>query len=872
LSAISAHESTTGADRNQTRFSIVSAAYNVAKFLPDFIAGIDTQTFPAERLEVIVVDDGSTDETTRLLHEWQQRRPGLVTVLSQPNAGQGSARNFGMEKARGEWITFTDPDDILEADYLQRVDEFLQKQPATSMIATNRIMFHEATGEITESHPLRWMFAKEDRAVDLHRFPHFFHGSAPAAFFRADVLKTNSLRFDDAIRPNFEDGHFCTSYLLLCEQPIVGFVQSARYIYRKRADSSSTLQNSVSHSGRYLVVPKRGYLDVLRRSAAATGGYPAEWVQSLILYELSYYFLAETAVSITAGTAAQGEVAAQFIESLREIRELLDPVVIESFALRRFDRVWRDILIHGLSGEPWVTPYAVVQNFDPVSRRLKLVYRYVGPAPREKLMSRGLEVQAEDGKVRDHVYFGRPLMYERIAWLPLNGTLRLELNGKPVDIRQEWPQPALTNVRPVKIERWFAAEEPKEDVEKRWSDLPIKALGRSLPVRQRYRHAWVLLDRLHDADDNGERLFEYLRRSRRDVNAWFVIEKDTPDFERLRKSAGKRVVAYGSLRWKLLMLNCQHLISSHADKPVHSPDEIVRLIEPKWRFSFLQHGVIKDDISRWLNPKRMDLFVTSTPQEHESIVGDHTPYAFTSHEVKMTGLPRFDRLLELGNQVPPSERKLILVCPTWRQWLAVPKERGSHRRVVTDDFFASEYAQRWLGFLRDDRLRELAAEHGLRIGFLPHPNIQPALPDLQLPPHVEALSFVGNDSQRLFASAALMVTDYSSMAFNAAYLDRPVVYFQFDADLVLGGGHTGRQGYYDYERDGFGPVARTEQETVAAVEALIRDDGSVRAEYQRRVAATFPDRDGQCCARTADAIASMTRPRGSTRSSAAARK
>jgi CDP-glycerol glycerophosphotransferase (TagB/SpsB family) len=314
------------------------------------------------------------------------------------------------------------------------------------------------------------------------------------------------------------------------------------------------------------------------------------------------------------------------------------------------------------------------------------------------------------------------------------------------------------------------------------------------------------------------------------------------------------------------MLNCAHVISSHADVPIHRPPAIVRMIKPAWKFTFLQHGVIKDDLSRWLNPKGVDLFVTSTPQEQASIAGDETPYSYTSKEAKMTGLPRFDRLREVGAQVSVEDRDLILVCPTWRQWLNPPLEVGSQRREVYDEFYASEYVQQWLAFLKDDRLRELSERSGLKIGFMPHPNIQPALGRMELPAHIEPIEFAGNDVQQVMARAAVMVTDYSSMAFNAAYLNRPVVYFQFDAKLALEGAHVGRPGYFEYERDGFGPVTTVASDAVAAVVDAVTVDAKRPAPlYQTRIDVTFPERDGKCCERTTAAIEAMI-PTGSPRS------
>jgi hypothetical protein len=373
-------------------------------------------------------------------------------------------------------------------------------------------------------------------------------------------------------------------------------------------------------------------------------------------------------------------------------------------------------------------------------------------------------------------------------------------------------------------------------------------------VRRRFAGAWVLMDRLHDADDSGEILFRYLRKHRRSINAWFVIQAGTPDYQRLREAGYKRVVAHGSTVWKLLMLNASHLISSHADGAVIAPREVTRLIDPTWRFTFLQHGVIKDDLSEWLNPKRIDTFITSTTGEYESIAGDGNRYVYSPKEVQLTGLPRFDKLRRIGRSVPEEERDLILLTPTWRQWLQPPLEQGSQRRRVLADFFDSQFAREWLGLLGSPAVAAACRANNLRIGFLPHPNLQTAIPSLDIPDHVEVLSYDVPDVQRHFARAAVMVTDYSSTAFNAAYIDRPVVYFQFDAAQVLGGGHVGRRGYFDYEQDGFGPVTRTVAEAESAVLAIVRAGRRPQALYQERIEATFPQRDGRCCRRVTDAI------------------
>jgi CDP-glycerol glycerophosphotransferase (TagB/SpsB family) len=370
----------------------------------------------------------------------------------------------------------------------------------------------------------------------------------------------------------------------------------------------------------------------------------------------------------------------------------------------------------------------------------------------------------------------------------------------------------------------------------------------------------VLIDRIFNGDDSAEHLFRYLRTQRRDINAWFVIEKGTADYRRLRRDGFKRVMPHGSLAWKLLMLNAQHLISSHIDDVVVSPKAIRRLVEPRWRVTFLQHGVIKDDLATWLDKKEIDVFITSTPAEQESIVGDHTSYRCTTREAVLTGLPRFDRLLEEGRRISPEQQDLLLVAPTWRRWLSTAENDDTGRHSVdVEDFATSEFAEQWTSVVNSPELKELADKHGLTVAVLLHPNFQ-STARLDLAPHVRALGFEGQNVLETFARARVLVTDYSSMFFNAAYIDRPVVYFQFDRDRVESGWHLGRHGYFDYEHDGFGPVTYSAGEALAAITKTVESGPAPDPVYLDRIRAAFPLRDGRCCERVTNAIAQSTRP------------
>ncbi len=533
---------------------------------------------------------------------------------------------------------------------------------------------------------------------------------------------------------------------------------------------------------------------------------------------------------------------------------------------------WADILAHAYRATAWRSAVVARSKVDRRAGLQRVSYRYTGGPPHEAFLVDGRPVEPVVGKTMGHIYYGRALMWERIAWLPA-GPLQVRLDDVRRPIVARWADPrSLT--RPTSLTGWIrltratpmrrlvrAAIRRVVKLGYRVTTMPIRLAAQLPRYRNTFRDAWVLMDRVFNADDNGERLFEYLRASRPDINAWFVIERGTPDWDRLQAAGGSRLVAYGSFRWLMLMLHCSWVVSSHGSRAVAAPPKVTHITGgPTWRYAFLQHGVTKDDISKWMNRRDMDLFVVSTIPELESVVSDGTGYRYTAREARNTGLPRFDRLLEKGKTVGPDDRDLVIVAPTWRMWLTDAPDARMNRPVDDKTFWSSRYLQEWMAILRSPEIALAAERHGRRIAFMPHPNMQVMLPRIDLPPHVEPIAFEGNDVQSIYARCALLVTDYSSVAFNAAILDRPVVYFQFDLDIVMAGGHLGRKGYFEYERDGFGPVVTERAAAVAAIVSAIEHGPAPTPMYQARIDRTFVDRDGQACARVVAAIESLERP------------
>lgn len=100
----------------------------------------------------------------------------------------------------------------------------------------------------------------------------------------------------------------------------------------------------------------------------------------------------------------------------------------------------------------------------------------------------------------------------------------------------------------------------------------------------------------------------------------------------------------------------------------------------------------------------------------------------------------------------------------------------------------------------------------------------------------------------MFAESSIMVTDYSSTAFDFGYLRKPIIYCQGDKSEFFGS-HTYTEGYFDYARDGFGKIVTTVEETVDSIIELLDNDCKVPDEYLARMNAFFPYNDKKNCER-----------------------
>lgn len=382
--------------------------------------------------------------------------------------------------------------------------------------------------------------------------------------------------------------------------------------------------------------------------------------------------------------------------------------------------------------------------------------------------------------------------------------------------------------------------------------LPRNTILRHIALYKRSskkRELWIVSDRGMAAGDNGEALFRYIMSLQNvPADVYFAISKNSNDYSRIQ-AIGK-VIDQESLKYRLYFLLADKIISSHADIETTNPflrqiNHVVGLYD--FKFTFLQHGVIKDDLSSWLNrfEKNISLFVTTGEPERDSVL--EYPYYYTEKEVLLSGLPRYDALEN------NPQRKIIL-APTYRAQLLQADTNSLGVRPYDLSFKDSEYFKFYNTLMNDKKILDVMRENDVTMELYLHPNFASQLADFKVNDLVAVASYP-YDYRRAFSEGSLLITDYSSVAFDFAYLRKPVIYTQFDEESFFNA-HSYTRGYYSYKDNGFGPVCENYIDTINTIADSITQGMELEGVYRDRIETFFTFNDRDNCRRVYEALLS----------------
>lgn len=347
---------------------------------------------------------------------------------------------------------------------------------------------------------------------------------------------------------------------------------------------------------------------------------------------------------------------------------------------------------------------------------------------------------------------------------------------------------------------------------------------------------WVITESPENARDNGYWLFKYARENYPEKQVFYPIKRTASDYEKVEQLGN--VIEFGGWKHYFLYWASHKFIGTTQYHGL--PDEricsgLCEMRLHRFKHVFLNHGFARG-ISKIINAENTnyDLIIAMSELEKKIIVELNGQ---PEEKVKAVGFCRHDNLDD-----SLLDKKTIVIMPTWRRWLDYRHEENKHKvREIKKRYLASQYYERYMELLNHPRLLRYLEENDLKIIFYLHGYAQ-AYSDTFHSSSKRVIIAKKNKYyvQDLLKQAAFLITDYSSVFFDFAYMKKPMLYFQFDADEFSQKQYAESK-YYQYDRDGFGPITDTADEVVQAIEKSHKNNFRMEQKYMERVDSFFKE-------------------------------
>ena len=856
-------------------FSVVVPIYNAESYLKETIDSVINQTIGFKKnIQLILVNDGSKDKSKEICMKYKEKYPDNIVYVEQENSGVSAARNNGMKYIEGEYVNFLDSDDKWDKNVFKLVKEFFKNNVDIDFVAC-RMKFFEAREDY---HLLDYKF-KKTKTINIFEDYNFIHLHITSSFIKSETAKL--FKFDENLKYG-EDAKYVNEILL--EKGKYGVIREALHYYRKRLNQSSAVQNKEKSLDWYTKTIQYFYKYLIKTSKEKYER-TIEYVQYLLMYDLQWRIKQELPEFLTQ------QEKEKYIKDITELlKEIEDYIIGEQKNITSEYKIYALSLKHGRDitkeliykkGELYFNNVKVnrirknksilkIDILEIINGNLILEGRVTSVLPHQEFEI-FIDINAEN-RIKIDLIEGKKSIYNKNTFAMdekvLNHyTYKVEIpleNVKKIKFIFKY-QNEVENKLLMKFGKFAKLSNNKGSYYQREKYI-IKARRKCITVIEnnlknrikseiRYiknllkenqneivfirllyyifkafkkKDIWIISDRSNEANDNGECFYRYVQKIQTpEIKKYFLIDKKSRDYKEIKKIG--KVIKYGTLKHKIYFLLSSKIISSQANDFVlnafGNKENYISDLK-NFKFIFLQHGITKDDLSSWLNKfnKNINLFITATKQEYDSIIsGD---YYYTENEVKLTGFPRFDRLTD-------NKEKSIIIMPTQRrklvEWNPNEKENFSYNPYFKD----SECFKFYNDLINDERILEILKQKNYKLKLGLHPLHAKQSIDFKENPYVEILRGKISYSKE-FAENALLITDYSSVAFDFAYLKKKVIYTQFDVEEFFEG-QVYEKGYFDYETQGFGPVCYDYETTVQAIVDSVKNDCKLEEKYLQRI-------------------------------------
>lgn len=224
---------------NNAVISVIVPVYNTAPYLTQCLESISNQTYP--HLEILCFDDGSTDDSSRLLDEFAQK-DSRIQVIHKANEGYGATCNKGLKAATGTWVSIIEPDDWIEPTMFEDMLNFARRfKDTVDIIKTPywRIVDPDTPQQQKIACSYRHRIRPKKQPFKINEAAHLLchHPSIWSALYRRSFLGEKAITFHEIPGAGWADNPFLID--TLCQAEAIAYLDKPYYCYREETDAKS---------------------------------------------------------------------------------------------------------------------------------------------------------------------------------------------------------------------------------------------------------------------------------------------------------------------------------------------------------------------------------------------------------------------------------------------------------------------------------------------------------------------------------------------------------------------------------------------------------------------------------------------------------
>lgn len=839
------------------KVSVIVPVYNVEHYIRDCLDSLLAQTIDHKLMEVLLINDGSTDSSPDICKEYVELFD-MFKFFSKENEGLSATRNYGIERAKGKYLMYIDSDDMYTPETVKAVTDFFDTVYDEVDLVTYKIQSYKE-GKKLKLH-YRYNYLTKKGVYDLNKYPFICQTNIDIC---VKNLLENNILFDTT--PNFrqEDQEYVSRILL--QKQKIGYCSKGEYCYNRSNEGSFTA--NVFHAY-YIFETSTAYFESL---AAQFEEEIPVYYQNMIFSDMIWKFKEDKLLPYHYEKK-------DYNNAINRIKKLLSridaSVILNNPNLDNFQKMfWLDV-------KPNITPvvlanknsYSICINqkniysrktVEIIMHKIRIVNKQVTmrafvKSPIYNFLKEKAKVYAiendnlNEKRILDvtesiHSYY-KAKAKDCYFWLFAYhcDTLKVKKVKFVVEIdgmiynTTFWCMPVAVFDEDLGIKSYvrdnvkitldnhqlFFEQLTDEETNKFEAEQTLKFITKtqvyslrdaSLKYRQKHR-VWLYYDLYTVKKDNG--YFQFINDINHNdgIERYYIYDCELSEIEDLFPDDQKQyLVKFGSKKHKLLYLSAEKVLTAFFGFTPISPFKTEReegnyLDIIKFKTIYLQHGVLHANLrlNNHAERSRADQIVVSSYFEKNNYINN---YAYEENEIICTGMARYDHIDKFHR---PQNR--ILFAPSWRKYLT-EEVTSSKWEILEGKILASDYYKKFYEFLSSKQLIKVLEEKDIYLDFKLHPIIK------------DAKNLFNFDNLRVSIAPdevkvedyKMFITDFSSYVFDFGYLSRPIMYFVPDMQQFKAGMNHYRELELPWE-EAFGKLVLEAEEAVNEVLRIIDND------------------------------------------------